>query len=115
MKSTKSLCLLLISILFLTTGCTSYPTSLDKNFQLVGKNNSELKTVICRYSTLRADSLKIKTAILLIENMDVHISYVRKSWDIFKGNWIFSISIVEVLKVISQASISTVDVLKMII
>jgi hypothetical protein len=85
MKNTKSLCLLVISILFLATGCVSYPKSLEKNFQLAGKNNSELKKVIRHYSTHRADSLKRKAVIFLIENMDAHVSYVSKSWDDFQG------------------------------
>jgi molybdopterin synthase catalytic subunit len=79
MKNTKSPCLVVFSILFSTIGYASYPSSLEKNFQLAGKNNSELKKAIRHYSTHRADSLKIKAAIFLIENMDAHTSYVCKS------------------------------------
>jgi len=86
MKSTKLyfLCLLIGSLLFLFSGCVSYPTSLNTNFQLAGKNNSELKKVIRHYSTHRADSLKRQAAIFLIGNMDAHVSYVSKSWDNFQ-------------------------------
>ena len=70
MKNIKSLCLVVISILFLATGCVSYPTSLEKNFQLAGKNNCESKTEILHYSAHHADSLKRKAIIFLIENME---------------------------------------------
>lgn len=65
------------------TGCTSYPDSLKTNFQLAGKNQRELKKVIRHYSVHRADSLKRKATIFLIENMDAHVLYVSKSWDDF--------------------------------
>lgn len=84
MKNTKSLCLVVISTLFSTIGYASYPTSLEKNFQLAGKNQSELKKVIRHYSVHRADSLKRKAAIFLIENMDMHESYSSKAWDSYQ-------------------------------
>jgi len=58
MKNIKSRSLVFISILFLATGCTSYPKSLENNFQLARKNSSELKTVIPHYSTHRVDLFK---------------------------------------------------------
>lgn len=65
-------------------GCVSYSDSLKSNFQLAGKNKSELKNVIHHYLVHRADSLKRKAAIFLIENMDAYMSYVSKSWGDFQ-------------------------------
>jgi len=87
MKNTKwnSYCEVIFIFIFVFTGCASYPDSLKSNFKLAGKNKSELKKVIRHYSVHRADSLKRKAAIFLIENMDAHTSYVCKSWDDFQG------------------------------
>lgn len=72
-------CSLITFLLFILVGCASYSDSLKSNFQLAGKNKSELKKVIHHYSVHSTDSLKIKAAIFLIENMDAHMSYVSKS------------------------------------
>ena len=77
-------CFFIICLVSALAGCVSYPTSLAPNFKLAGKNQAELKKVIQYYSTHRADSLKRKAAIFLIENMDAHESYVSKSWDDFQ-------------------------------
>lgn len=70
MKNIKSLCLVVISILFGATGCISYPKSEEKNFQLAGKNNCESKAEILRYSTHHAYIQKRKAIMFLIENME---------------------------------------------
>lgn len=70
MKNIKSLCLVVISILFGATGCISYPKSEEKNFQLAGKHNCESKAEILRYSTHHAYIQKRKAIMFLIENME---------------------------------------------
>ncbi|HJV77449.1 MAG TPA: hypothetical protein VJ602_03635 [Paludibacter sp.] len=75
--------LLMYGFVSVFTGCASYSDSLKTNFQLTGKNQRELKKVIRHYSVHRADSLKRKATIFLIENMDAHVLYVSKSWDDF--------------------------------
>ncbi|MFT3753271.1 MAG: hypothetical protein QM800_10485 [Paludibacter sp.] len=46
-----------------------------------GKNQPELEKVIVCYSKNKADSLKRKAAIFLIENMQSHYTYYSKNWD----------------------------------
>lgn len=72
------------SLIFVFYGCISYPDRLKANFQLAGKNRNELKKVIRHYSFHPSDSLKRKAAIFLIENMDVHYSYLSESWERFQ-------------------------------
>lgn len=76
--------LVIFSILFALVACTSSPNSLRTNLKLAGKNKSELDRVINHYSSNPSDSLKRKAALFLIENMDVHFSYVSKKWDNFQ-------------------------------
>lgn len=78
------LILLGVFLLYLILDFTSYPKSLDVAFQKAGNNQSELKKVIRHYSHREADSLKLKAAIFLIENMDVHYSYQSNQWEKFQ-------------------------------
>lgn len=75
----------LLLILFLVfPDFSSYPKSLYPIFEKAGSNQSELKKVIRHYSHHAADSLKLKAAIFLIENMDVHYSYQSDQWEKFQ-------------------------------
>ncbi len=75
-----------ISLVILIVGCTTYPDSLKSNFKQAGKNQSELKKVIRHYSTHKADSVKKKAAIFLIQNMDAHESYKSNAWDSYQAD-----------------------------
>ena len=72
---------LLLVFFFACYDFMSYPKSLGSNFEMAGSNQSELKKVIRHYSHHASDSLKLKAAIFLIENMDAHYSYVSDEWD----------------------------------
>jgi len=60
---------------------SSYPKSLYPIFEQAGSNQSELKKVLRHYGHRASDSLKLKAAIFLIENMDAHHSYVSDQWE----------------------------------
>ena len=75
----------LLGIIVVPASSVSYPKSLESNLKLAGKNSAELEKVIRHYSIHRADTLKRKAAIFLIENMDVHESYVSQTWDNFQS------------------------------
>ena len=69
MKVQNRLCLLAV-ICFLCFACKE--TRLEQAFRLAGDNRSELEHVIEHYSKNEKDSLKLKAAIFLIENMPGH-------------------------------------------
>ena len=77
--------LILILIIFSVISCNSphYNKSLQSIFKKSGRNESELKEVLKKYSQYSKDSLKLRAAIFLIENMDGHSSYQSKSWSSF--------------------------------
>ena len=74
----------LLILFFVFPDFRSYPKSLYPIFEKAGSNQSELKKVIRHYSHHAADSLKLKAAIFLIENMDVHYSYKSEQWEKFQ-------------------------------
>jgi hypothetical protein len=82
-KNYKILFLILLPVLlfFFLPDFTSYPKSLEPIFEQAGSNQSELKKVLKHYSHRSSDSLKLKAAIFLIENMDAHHSYVSDQWE----------------------------------
>lgn len=61
-------------ILFLVS-CEAGKTNLEYALNLAGKNRSELEKVLEYYRKETSDSLKLKAAIFLIENMPGHYSY----------------------------------------
>jgi hypothetical protein len=63
---------------------TSYPNYLNPIFEKAGSNQSELKKVIRHYSHHASDSLKLRAAVFLMENMDVHYSYQSDHWEKFQ-------------------------------
>jgi hypothetical protein len=65
---------------FLIISCFTYSISLKEAYKVAGKNQVELKALIEHYSKNPADSLKKKSAIFLIENMDGHFSYKSSGW-----------------------------------
>lgn len=72
----------LIFILVISTSCDSQSRRLDDALKIAGENRGELEKVIAHYSKNVNDSLKLKAAYFLIENMPGHYSY--KGDDIMK-------------------------------
>jgi hypothetical protein len=73
-----------LALFFVFHDFMSYPKSLYPIFEQAGSNQSELKNVIKHYSHHASDSLKLKAAIFLIENMDAHYSYQSDQWEKFQ-------------------------------
>lgn len=67
-----NLVFLLVLALF---SCKQEPEKIDIALNLASGNSEELKVVLDRYKRHRADSLKYKAAVFLIENMAYHYSY----------------------------------------
>lgn len=76
--------LALVFISFACLACKQQTTELERVLKLAGKNRIELEKVIEHYSQNEGDSLKLKAAIFLITNMDVHFSYKSETWDDFQ-------------------------------
>lgn len=64
-----------VSIVLLVLWITRKPDSLETALKLAGPNRTELEIVMNHYSINKADSLKLKAAHYLIENMPGHFSY----------------------------------------
>lgn len=77
---------LLVLLLFVFTwaACKQQTNELERVLKLAGPNRIELEKVIDHYSQNKSDSLKLKAAMFLITNMDVHFSYKSKIWDAFQ-------------------------------
>lgn len=77
--------IIFILIIAVFTGCTKVqlPESpeLKKAIELAGENGSELQKVIKHYAIHPEDSLKLKAAVFLIENMDAHYSHQSQQWE----------------------------------
>lgn len=73
----KNLAFIIIGGLFLFLSCNKRSSSyIEHTLSLAGSNRIELEKVITHYSNDKADSLKLKAAIFLIENMPGHQSHV---------------------------------------
>lgn len=70
------LCMLCL-IMMLFYACREDP--LNRGLDLAKENRAELEKVIMHYSRDPADSLKLKSAIFLIENMEHHIT-LESQW-----------------------------------
>lgn len=81
MKKTGTL-IGLLSILLMSS-CTRN-SRLEQVFALAGDNRGELEAVVDHYSRNTEDSLKLKAAIFLIENMPGHYSYHPDSIAVFR-------------------------------
>lgn len=80
MKRLSLLTLILFCVLF---SYSQYTPSLQLILKKSGKNEMELKSVLKKYSQHPKDSLKLKAAIFLIENMEGHLSYQSDAWSSF--------------------------------
>lgn len=61
--------------------CTNYGVKIEEALKLSGENRGELEKVLSYYSQNVGDSLKLKSAIFLIENMPYHYSYGGEAFD----------------------------------
>lgn len=68
-----TLMLLLLSGLHVTSQ-NNLPKNVESVLEKAGKNRNELEKVIRQYRQNKGDSLKLKAAYFLIENMDIHFS-----------------------------------------
>lgn len=73
MKSSSII--VIIFSLIISIGCTHYPKGVKQALNLAGTNKKELEKVITFYRDDPADSLKLKAAYFLIENMVDQYSY----------------------------------------
>ena len=72
----KNILLHIVLTVSLLTSCNNHiQNDLEKALLLSGENRTELERVLTHYSEKREDSLKLKAAIFLIENMPGHYSY----------------------------------------
>ncbi len=63
-------------LLFLLSSCSGNESeALEQALQMAGDNRAELEKVLAHYSHAPADSLKLRAAVFLIENMPGHYSY----------------------------------------
>ena len=72
-----------IFLLFFSCHQKSGLNNLEQALQLAGKNRVELEKVLEHYGKDPADSLKLKAARFLIENMDVHSFYTSPQLDAY--------------------------------
>lgn len=67
--------IVLLSVYFLTLSCQKkYSQSILQSLELAGDNRDELEKVLRHYEEDKNDSLKLKAAMFLIENMKYHSS-----------------------------------------
>lgn len=76
--------ILCIIATFLLISCNNATTRLEYSLQNAGSNRIELEKVINHYSGNVKDSLKLKAAIFLIENMVGHYTLVGKDIDKYR-------------------------------
>jgi hypothetical protein len=74
MKNKNHLIFFLFVIFILTTSCRHNISQIEISLIRSGDNRPELEKVIEHYSQNKQDSLKLKAAMFLIENMPIHLS-----------------------------------------
>jgi hypothetical protein len=83
LKQAESMRKIVITLFFSVLFLSCKRTDLECALQLAGENRQELEKVLGHYSQNPADSLKLKAAIFLIENMPGHYSYEDNYRDVF--------------------------------
>lgn len=74
-----------VLLLFFTCACSrDLPSGVKKSLELAGENRQELEKVLAHYQKDTADSLKLKAARFLIENMPGHFSYDSTNLDHYR-------------------------------
>lgn len=79
----RRLSILTLISFYVILSYSQYTPTLELILKKSGKNVTELKSVLKKYSQHPKDSLKLKAAIFLIENMDGHLSYQSDAWSSF--------------------------------
>ena len=64
--------LFLLILVYLFSGCRKNPVLLEEVLAYSGANRPELEKVIAHYARNPEDSLKLRAAVFLIENMPGH-------------------------------------------
>ena len=77
---------MLFCLLLLCMFSCKRQTRLEEALSLAGENRSELEKVLLHYSMSPADSLKLRSAKYLVENMTYHRYYSGEAADIYYGN-----------------------------
>lgn len=67
--------------MLILTACSSKHSTLEEALALSKDNRKELEKVLSHYSQFSSDSLKLKSAIFLIENMPGHCTYTNELID----------------------------------
>ena len=67
--------IIILLVVFATAACSRSHSDLELALNLAGSNRPELEKVLDHYSANPADSIKLKAASFLIENMPHHYSY----------------------------------------
>lgn len=75
---------IIYTLLFFITACTHNKTSLEISLEFAGDNRNEVEKVLQHYSTSLKDSLKLKAALFLIENMRYYYSLRNEKLELFK-------------------------------
>lgn len=68
----------------LWVSCSPWSRETQQALKMAGENKAELEKVLEYYSQNEGDSLKLKAAEFLIENMHVHFSYKSQVWEDFQ-------------------------------
>jgi hypothetical protein len=76
----------IIYLLFVTLACLRSPNYLEQALEFAGDNRSEQEKVLVHYSQTPEDSLKLKAAEFLIENMPYHYTLSSTVLDSFKAH-----------------------------
>lgn len=80
-KNKKYLQFILTGILFFANSCKDASNNaLERALVMAGENRAELEKVLQHYSVNETDTLKLKAAVFLIENMPGHYSYKDTSY-----------------------------------
>lgn len=72
MVNKRLLIVLVFGLVFFSCNRTKMPKGVERALSLAGDNKSELLKVINKYNKNPSDSLKLKSAYYLIENMPYH-------------------------------------------
>lgn len=75
MNKSKFVYYIIATLCLLSVACTERHASLERALRYAGDNRAELEKVLAHYASDPADSLKLRAAQYLIENMPYHRSY----------------------------------------
>ncbi len=76
--------ILTVALVIFAASCNCGNNRLEEALRLAGNNRTELEKVLEHYSHNKADSLKLRAARFLIENMPGHVSYDPEKIAVFR-------------------------------